>query len=91
MHRTYPDRRSARTAADEAVTPHAYGDVMDIAFTITVWILLVALVAQGLRMTQRAHAEASRSALAADPPPLLPDHPVLSTAPAPRELVGASS
>ena len=64
---------------------------MDIAFTIAVWILLVALVAHGLRLTQRAHAEAAAPPTVAPVLPPLPAHPVSSTAPAPRELVGAGS
>lgn len=64
---------------------------MDIAFTITVWIILVALTVHGLRLTQRVHAAAPPAAQ--DPAPVapLPDHPVSSSAPAGRELVGAGS
>lgn len=75
---------------------------MDIAFTITVWILLVGLSVRGLRLTQAQHAQgaghtpARMPAVAAPAPPavpepLLPDHPVSSSVPAVRELIGAGS
>ena len=38
----------------EAVTPPAYGEGMDILFTIGVWLTLAGLVRLGLRMTTAA-------------------------------------
>lgn len=46
-------RSRLRTHGGEAVTPTAYVAHMDIAFTISVWILLAGLSVHGLRLTHR--------------------------------------
>ncbi len=57
---------------------------MDIFFTLAVWVVLVVLIAHGLRLTQLRRQEAEAPA----PIALPASHPVTASEPA-RELVGA--
>ena len=58
---------------------------MDVVFTISVWLVLVTLIAHGLRLAQldRDEADAQASAVAAVPAP------AAASAERARELVGA--